>query len=191
MTYGASPTEVNELLLQAAPAQGQWTEQDYLWLTDHTSRLVELTDGYLEVLPLPTEQHQLVLLAVYRLLLTCLPGAHILIAPFRLQVRPDKFREPDLLLLLDPQDPRRNNRFWTGADLVMEVLSPDRPERDLIEKRQDYGEAGVQEYWILDPATATLRGLTLTGTTYQELPGNRSALISELVLQPAQIFQAP
>ena len=35
------------------PAQGAWSEDDYLWLTDHTRGLVELTDGHIEVLPLP------------------------------------------------------------------------------------------------------------------------------------------
>src|SRR5574341_1377368 len=34
------------------PAQGEWSEDDYLWLTDHTRCLVELTDGHIEVLAL-------------------------------------------------------------------------------------------------------------------------------------------
>ena len=39
------------------PAQGEWSEDDHLWLTNHTKRLVELTDGHIEVLPMPTEEH--------------------------------------------------------------------------------------------------------------------------------------
>lgn len=42
----------------------------------------------------------------------------MLVAPLRLRVREGKFREPDLLVLLDARDPRRSNRYWTGADLV-------------------------------------------------------------------------
>ena len=32
-----------------------------------------------------------------------------------------------------------------------EVVSPDRPERDLVDKRIDYAEAGIPEYWVVDP----------------------------------------
>ena len=35
------------------PAQGEWSEDDYLWLTDRIRRLVEFTDGRVEVLPMP------------------------------------------------------------------------------------------------------------------------------------------
>ena len=37
------------------PDQGEWSEDDYLWLTDHTRCLVEFTDGHVEVLPMPTD----------------------------------------------------------------------------------------------------------------------------------------
>ena len=38
-------------------------------------------------------------------------------ASLRLQIREGKFREPDLMLLRDANDLRRENRYWTGADL--------------------------------------------------------------------------
>src|SRR5687768_6169554 len=41
------------------PLQGQWGESSYLWLTDRTKRLVEFTEGYIEVLPMPTEEQRL------------------------------------------------------------------------------------------------------------------------------------
>ncbi len=66
-------------------------------------------------------------------------------------MREGKFREPDLLVLRDSSDPRYQDRYWLGADLVVEVVSPDRPERDLVDKREDYAEAGIAEYWIVDP----------------------------------------
>jgi Uma2 family endonuclease len=54
----------------------------------------------------------------------------VLVAPLRIQVRPGKFREPDILLVRDAHDPRRQHRYWLGADLVVEIVSPDNPERD-------------------------------------------------------------
>ena len=47
-----------DILVELLPAQGSWSEEEYLVLTDHRSRLVEFTDGFLEVLPMPTDKHQ-------------------------------------------------------------------------------------------------------------------------------------
>ena len=46
-------------------ARAQWSEQEYLILTDHRNRLVEFTDGFLEVLPMPTDKHQAILGFLY------------------------------------------------------------------------------------------------------------------------------
>ena len=53
-----SAQEWKEVLEQILPPQGEWTEEEYLVLTDHRNRLVEFTDGFLEVLPMPTDKHQ-------------------------------------------------------------------------------------------------------------------------------------
>ena len=63
-----------------------------------------------------------------------------MVTALRLRDRPGKFREPDLLLLRDRTDRRCQDRFWEGADLVVEVVSPDNPDRALVEKRADYAE---------------------------------------------------
>ena len=38
------------------PAPGQWEDETYLKLTDHINRLVELTDGFVELLPMPSRE---------------------------------------------------------------------------------------------------------------------------------------
>jgi Uma2 family endonuclease len=151
------------------PAQGEWSEDDYLWLTDHTKHLVELTDGHIEVLPMPTEEHQRIVLYLYRALYAFLGvSGMILVAPLRLRLPIGRYREPDLLLMLSLTDSRRGNQFWTGADLVLEVVSPDDPGRDLVQKRREYAEAGIPEYWIVDPSAAQVTVLRLEGTAYME-----------------------
>jgi hypothetical protein len=50
--------EWKDLLEEILPPQGQWSEEEYLVLTDHRNRLVEFTDGFLEALPTPTDKHQ-------------------------------------------------------------------------------------------------------------------------------------
>jgi Uma2 family endonuclease len=69
-------------------------------------------------------------------------------------------------LVLDAKNPRRQNRFWQGADLTLEVVSADKPERDLVEKRGDYAKAGIPEYWIVNPETETITMLRLEDTAY-------------------------
>ena len=153
------------------PAQGEWSEDDYLWLTDHTRYLVEFTDGHIEVLPMPTDAHQRIVLFLYRALYAFVAARGlgiVLVAPLRLRVRPGRYHEPDLLLLLSADDPRRSNRYWTGADLVVEVVSPDDPKRELVRKRREYARAGIPEYWIVNPATEQILVLRLAGTAYVE-----------------------
>jgi Uma2 family endonuclease len=153
------------------PAQGEWSEADYLWLTDHTKRLVEFTDGHIEVLPMPTDAQQRIVLFLYRALYAFLAAGGlgiVLVAPLRLRLPTGRYREPDLLLLLSANDARRSNRFWSGADLVVEVVSPDDPERDLVRKRADYARAGIPEYWLVNSATEQVMVLHLEGTSYVE-----------------------
>src|SRR5262249_7655566 len=144
---------------------------DYLWLTDHTRYLVEFTDGHIQVLPMPTDAHQRIVLFLYRALYAFLAvrgRGIVLVAPLRLRVRPGRYREPALLLLLSAADPRRGNQYWTGADLVLEVASPDDPKRDLVRKRREYARAGIPEYWIVNLSTEQLHVLCLVGTAYAE-----------------------
>ena len=118
------------------------------------------------------------------------------IAPLRLHIRKGKFREPDLLLLLSASDRRRQNRFWTGADLVVEVVSPDKPKRDLVSKRQDYAAVGVLEYWIVNPANETILVLVLNKKRYRRLGSfargsvARSSLLQGFQLGVDQVFDA-
>jgi Uma2 family endonuclease len=162
--------QVDDLVRELLPSQGQWSEEAYLWLTDHTTRLIECTDGYLEILPRPTDKHQTMLLLLYEFLVAFLRprGGKVLVAPLRLRIRDRKYREPDILLVGSARDPRRQNRFWLGADLVVEIVSPEKPERDLVEKRGDYAEAQVPEYWIVNPQNETITVLRLEGAAYTE-----------------------
>ena len=190
--------EDDTLVLSLAPLQGRWTAEQYLLLTDQTRRLIEFTDGYVEVLPMPTHTHQLILRSVFLALYTFLQprGGTVLFAPLRLQIRPGKFREPDILLVRDANDPRCQNRFWLGADLVVEIVSPDNPERDTREKRADYAEAGIPEYWIVNPEDETITVLRLQGEQYAEHGVFRrgdtatSALLAGFSLSVNDVFDA-
>lgn len=100
------------------------------------------------------------------------------------------------MLLLDEQDHRNQDAFWLGADLVVENVSPDRPQRALEGKLVDYAEAGIPEYWIVNPIDHIIRVLTLTSDGYS-LHGNfgpgeqaTSVLLPDVVVDVDEVFAA-
>ena len=112
-------------------------------------------------------------------------------------MNPVHVKGPDILLLRRRSDPRYQDCYWLGADLVAEVVSPDDPDRDLVEKRVDYAEGGIPEYWIVDPRDETITVLTLEGDSYVEHGVFRrgetatSALLEEFAASVAAVFDTP
>ena len=194
-----SQEALHALLREVLPPQGAWNDEEYLWLTDRCNRLVEFTDGHVQELPMPTFTHQAVLAFLYRLFHEHLGprGGVVMFAALRMRIRAGKFREPDLLLLRDRTDARCQDRYWLGADLVAEVVSPDDPDRDLIEKRADYAEARIPEYWIVDPRNETITVLELDGDAYVEQgaysagQSARSSSLDGFAADVAAVFDAP
>jgi Uma2 family endonuclease len=184
-------------IAQLFPNQGDWTEAEYLALD--TNHLIEFSNGHLEFLPMPTQSHQFIVLFLYRALWAFVnerAWGTVLVAPLRLRIRPRKYREPDVVFLAAEHDALRGEQYWLGADLVMEVVSPDDPERDYIEKRADYAEAGIAEYWIVDPARRLITVLALVGEAYEPAgeftPGMEatSRLLSGFAVDVAEVFAA-
>ncbi len=190
--------EGDELVLSLDPLQGHWTVEQYLLLSNQTNRLLEYTDGLIEVLPMPTKRHQAISLFLLLSLLAFVRprGGAVYYAPLRIEVRPGKFREPDLLLVTSADDPRAQDKFWLGADFVVEIVIPDRPERDTEEKPLDYAEAGIPEYWIVNPLNDTISVLALTGDRYTEFgvfyrgDNARSKLLAGFSVPVDEVFDA-
>ena len=78
----------------------------------------------------------------------------------------------------------------------MEIVSPDKHERDTVDKRTDYAEAGIGEYWIVNPQEQTITMLTLVGDAYEEygvfLSGEAatSAVLRGFVVNVDAVFSA-
>lgn len=183
------------------PFQGGWSESDYLALSESTNQLVELKQGRVEVLPMPTMAHQLIVTFLYDAIRAFARPKNLgiaLIAPLRVRLAPGEFREPDVIFMLKEHRVRAANEFWEGADLIMEVVSrdPGSQKRDLVEKRADYESAGVPEYWIVDPFEKRITVLTLDGSAYAVYgefePGQQagSQLLPGFAVEVAEVFQA-
>lgn len=134
------------------PAQGAWTEEEYLDLPGN--HLVEFDSGHVEVLEMPSELHQTIVFLLCKALSdyaqSNTPGK-ALIAPIPLKLWAGKMREPDVIFLRKEHFNKRHGKYWSGADLVMEVVSPGNPGRDKVTKRHEYAKAGIAEYWLVDP----------------------------------------
>lgn len=139
--------------------QGEYTLEDYYALPDE--RRVELIDGVIYDMSAPTLLHQLIGGKVFVMIQSfieknsgkCLP----LYAPVdvRLDCDDKTMVQPDVLILCD--ESKRTKRYIMGApDFCLEVLSKSTRRKDCIKKLQKYTDAGVKEYWIIDPYAKTL-----------------------------------
>ena len=96
------------------------TEEECLAL--ETSFAAEWVGGRLSYLPMASEVHQRIVGFFYDWLRHSARAAGhtpmVLFAPFYVRV-PNRLREPDLVMLLDKDDPRRGPQRWDGADLAV------------------------------------------------------------------------
>lgn len=137
-----------------ASRQGEYTLQDYYALPKE--RRVELIDGVIYDMSAPTFVHQHILGTIFTTIQnyitkkggSCLP----MMAPVDVRLdRDDKTMvQPDILILCD----KTKICKWgiNGApDFCLEIVSESTGRKDYIKKLQKYTEAGVKEYWIIDP----------------------------------------
>jgi Uma2 family endonuclease len=152
------------------PEQGSWSEDDYLNLDG--GPLVEFEHGFVDVLDLPTKEHQRIVQFLFVLLHafvsqnTC---GEVFIAPLPVRLRPGKFREPDVVFVDAGRGEYKG--IPDGADLVIEVVSAaaDGRRRDLQVKFPEYAAAGIAEYWIIDPENETIIVNHLVNHSYDSI----------------------
>uniref|UniRef100_UPI0040578630 Uma2 family endonuclease n=1 Tax=Acetatifactor sp. TaxID=1872090 RepID=UPI0040578630 len=134
--------------------QGEYTLTDYYTLPDE--RRVELIDGVFYDMSAPSFVHQHILgeaFTAIRQYITSKGGACIpMMAPVDVRLDRDNrtMVQPDILILCDKSKICK----WgiDGApDFCLEIISESTSRKDYIKKLQKYTDAGVKEYWIIDP----------------------------------------
>lgn len=156
------------------PVQGAWTEEAYFNLDRVWAGVprVELSNGRLDVVAMPTPLHQFILVYLMEALSAFAkihaPGP-VLPSGLRVRLKRGLYREPDLAYMRAKHARRRHYRYWDGADLVMEVVSPGSEDirRDWETKPIEYARAGIPEFWIVDPHKRVIRVLTLKGRSHE------------------------
>ncbi len=142
------------------PSAGRWTYEDWLRLPDDGFRY-EVLDGELYMVPPSSIRHQRVSFRLAVAMANYVSAHHlgeVLEAPcgVRLPGQPVPV-QPDIFFIRNERLHILGREYVEGApDLVVEVLSPTNRLYDRREKFLAYQEAGVTEYWIVDPRAATI-----------------------------------
>lgn len=152
------------------PPQGEWTYKDWLKLPDDGYRY-EVINGVLYMSPPPLIRHQQISMRLVGCLLEFLrrqPIGEVLHAPVgvRLPNQPVPL-QPDIVFVRVERLGIIDEAYIEGVpDLLMEILSPSNWLYDRREKMQVYQEAGVAEYWIIDPRALTVEVYVLEQGQY-------------------------
>lgn len=139
---------------QVEKKQGEYTAEDYFALPDE--RRVELIDGVIYDMASPTAIHQFLADELRGWFMTyvrkkggkCLPFT----SPLDVQLDCDDktIVQPDVVIICD-RNKYKAGRIFGAPDLVVEVISPSTMKKDIYLKSLKYENAGVREYWIVDP----------------------------------------
>jgi Uma2 family endonuclease len=154
-----------------AKEQPYYTYADYLeWDEDER---YEIIDGEAYMMSAPSRRHQEISMALSAALYNYLEGktCKAYAAPFAVRLFPradkgdDTVVEPDISVVCDPG--KLDDRGCNGPpDLVVEILSPTTARYDRIVKFNTYREAGVREYWIVDPEERAVFAYVLKNGKY-------------------------
>ncbi len=134
--------------------QGEYTVSDYYaWPEDER---VELIDGVIYDMGAPYGDHQQIVLEIAFVLKShvkknkgkCVVG----ISPLDVQLDCDEktMVQPDVMVVCKRELLNVKN-VYGAPDMVVEVLSKSTRKKDMSIKLHKYCNAGVREYWIVDP----------------------------------------
>ena len=134
--------------------KGPYTIDDYYALPDE--KRAELIDGYFYEMLAPSAIHQqlqlLISVRLYQYITDNNGKCKIFTAPFDVKLDEDDktMVQPDILIICK-KDKLTKQRLEGSPDMVIEILSPSTAIKDHTTKLRKYKEAGVREYWIVDP----------------------------------------
>ena len=131
-----------------------YTEDDYYALPEDIR--AELIDGQIYYQAAPSRAHQKILMSIAKTIANYIDAksghCKVYPAPFAVKPRKDQHTivEPDISIICDPD--KLTDKGCEGApDWIIEIVSPENSSNDYIRKLNLYADAGVREYWIVNP----------------------------------------
>lgn len=148
-----------------------YTEEDYYNLPGNVR--AELIDGQFYYMSAPSRIHQKILMelsATIRNYIRSKNGPYeVYPAPFAVKLFSEDDKnvvEPDISVICDPN--KLTDRGCTGApDWIVEIVSPGNSSHDYIRKLNLYADAGVREYWIVNPDKKSIYVYHLEETQFE------------------------
>jgi Uma2 family endonuclease len=171
------------------------TVEDFMKLPEGVR--AELIEGEIFMSPSPKEKHQRAAVNLTRILSTFVQKdslGRLYAAPFDVHLPSGDIVEPDLIFVSTGNQSIIQDWIRGVPDLLVEIISPDSPERDRIVKRHLYQENGVKEYWLVDIDQDSIEVLKLSGKAYtphgyfEAGDALTSAVIPGLSLPVRQVF---
>jgi Uma2 family endonuclease len=169
-----------------------YTYADYLeW--DENERC-EIIDGEAYMMVTPSRIHQEISMALSAMIYNYLEGkpCEVYPAPFAVRLFPqedgsdDTVVEPDITVVCDPS--KLDDRGCNGApDFIIEIISPSTARYDRIVKFNKYREAGVREYWIVDPEEKIISVYLLKDGQYMAVNYDDTAVVPVTALPGCSI----
>ena len=176
--------------LPVTPGRGEeWTTEMLKLLPDDGLRY-EIIDGILIVSPAPRLPHQRTLGRLFRIFEDNCPDDHeVFFAPVDWQ--PDELTslQPDLLVIAKDRVGEIN--IIENPLLVVEVLSPSTSRYDRVLKFSRYAEAGIPQYWIVDPRTPSVEVFDIDEHGKYQLTASAEGDGSVTVAAPLSVTVSP
>ncbi len=143
---------------------------EYLKLPEGTN--AQLIEGEIIEMTSPATPHQKLLVNLCILIGDYVEKMNLgtlLIAPTDVFLNEQNIYQPDLFFIAKERESIiKENGIHGSPDLIIEILSPSTAYYDTKKKFMNYKEAGVKEYWIIDPFDKEAIGYTLREKSYNE-----------------------
>lgn len=144
-----------------------YTVDEFAALPEDTSAHYELQDGVVIVSPKPAKEHMFVSFELHHQIRSQLPRGLCALGEIDvdLQLATPVVRAPDLLIAKSSVFGQRGLAKASDLLLAVEVISPSSVRTDTVTKPVDYADAGIPNYWIIDPTPP------VTATVYRLVDG--------------------
>jgi Uma2 family endonuclease len=153
-----------------AKAKRLWTYAEMVAELPETNLPVELWNGELIMSPAPHPNHQRIVGSFYKILdqfVLQQKLGEVFVSPVDVVITPRRVVQPDVLFIAKARLDIVKQCIEGVPDLAMEVISEHSWQRDRVEKKALYEQAGLPEYWVVDPDTETIEVFALAGGAYQ------------------------
>jgi Uma2 family endonuclease len=159
-----------EIIRPKSKAKRLWTYAEMVAELPETNQPAELWNGEIVMSPAPHPDHrEITLNFAYALKELATRGdlGKVYVSPVDVVLTQRRVVQPDVIFISKARLGIVKNWIDGAPDLAMEVISEASWRRDRVDKKALYEQAGLPEYWIVDPDSETIEVFALVKDVYQ------------------------